>query len=120
MRAEQVLSNDEKIKHIWQAYLEGLGSELGLKVKPNGDIGWQAQVSELLDAKAKELEEKNWKVHFGDHTVEVRDLLTRTFKSILAAKDIINSAASASPPAAIACAGATVILSVRQPLLTYY
>ncbi|KAH0551420.1 hypothetical protein GP486_007365 [Trichoglossum hirsutum] len=119
-RAEQKLGDDERTKHIWKAYLEGLESELGSGgIRPSGDVvGWQAQVYELLDAKTKELEEKSWKVHFGDHTVEVRELLTRTFRNVLAAKEIIVGSAgggvgaSSLLPAARACAGAAVILSL--------
>jgi hypothetical protein len=114
VRAEQMLSNDKRKTKILQAYLEILESELGSELKPSGTADRQKQLCQLLDAKTQELEDKKWKVQFSDHKVEVRDLLTGAFKNILIAKDLINSAASASPPAAIACAGVTVVLTVSK------
>jgi hypothetical protein len=113
VRAEQILSNDKRKREILQAYLGILESQLGSELKPSGTADRQKQLCQLLDAKTQELENKKWKVRFGDHNVEVRDLLTGAFKNVLIAKDLIHSAASASPPAAIACAGVTIVLTVR-------
>lgn len=112
VRAEEMLNNDERTKAIFQAYLEILESEFGSKLKPIGTPDRQKQLCELVDAKTHELEEKKWKVRFGDHDVKVREQLTRAFKNILIAKEIINPAVAASPPAAIACAGVFVVLTV--------
>ena len=111
-RAEQILSNDQGKKEILQAYLEILESELGSGLKARGTVDRQEQLCELLDAKIRELEKKKWMLQFGEYNVDFRTLLTGTFKSVLLVKDIVHSAASASPPAAIACAGVTVILTV--------
>jgi hypothetical protein len=111
-RAEQILSNDQGKKEILQAYLEILESELGSGLKARGTVDRQEQLCELLDTKTRELEKRKWILEFGEYNVDFRTLLTRAFKSVLLAKDIVNSAASASPPAAIACAGVTVILTV--------
>jgi hypothetical protein len=116
VRAEQMLSNDKTKTKILQAYLEILESELGSELKPSGTADRQKQLCQLLDAKTQELEDKKWKVRFGDHNVEVRDQLIRAFKNVMIAKDLINSAAHASPPAAIACAGVTVVLTASRPL----
>jgi hypothetical protein len=116
VRAEQMLSNDKRKREIFQAYLEILESELGSGLKPSGTADRQKQLCQLLDAKTQELEDKKWKVRFGDHNVEVRDLLTGAFKNVLTANQLIKSAASASAPAAIACAGVTVVLTVSWPL----
>jgi hypothetical protein len=112
VRAEQTLSNDERKRKIFQAYLEILKSELGSELKPSGTADRQKQLCQLLDAKTQELKDKKWKVRFGDHNLEVRDLLAGAFKNVLIANHLINSAAIASPPAAIACAGVTVVLTV--------
>jgi hypothetical protein len=112
-----MLNDDKGKRKIWQTYLEILESELGSELKASRTADRQQQLCQLLDIKTQELEDKKWKVRFGDHNVEVRDLLTGTFKNVLIAKDLINSAASASPPAAIACAGVTVVLTVSWPLL---
>src|SRR5271155_716045 len=111
VRAEQMLSNDKRKTEILQAYREILKSELKSELKPSGTADRQKQLCQLLDAKTQELEDKKWKVRFGDHNVEVRDLLTGAFKNVLTANQLVNSAASASPPAAIACAGVTVVLT---------
>ena len=112
VKAEQKLMDDSSKSKLWQSYLEILASELGSDLKPSGTDERQNQLCQLLDAKAEELKEKKWKLRFGDHTVAVGDLLTRVSKNVLIAKDLINSAAKASPPAAIACAGVTVVLTV--------
>jgi hypothetical protein len=108
-----MLSKDKEKRKILKAYLEILGSELGSELKPSGSIDRQKQLCQLLDTKTQELEDKKWNVRFGDHAVEVSNLLDGAFKNVLIAKDLINSAAVASPPAAIACAGVTVVLTVR-------
>jgi N-terminal domain of NWD NACHT-NTPase len=111
-RAEQILSNDQGKREILQAYFEILESELGSGLKARGTADRQEQLCELLDAKTKELEKKKWMLQFGEYNVDFRIPLTRAFKSVLLVKDIVNSAAIASPPAAIACAGVTIILTV--------
>lgn len=111
-RAEQILSNDQGKKEILQVYLEILESELGSGLKARGTVDRQEQLCELLDAKTRELEKNKWMLQFGEYNVDFRTLLTGAFKSVLLVKDIVHSAASANPPAAIACAGVTVILTV--------
>jgi hypothetical protein len=111
LRAEKTLSEDNEKKKIFQAYLEILESEFGTKLKPSGTADRQKQLCQLLDSKTQELEDK-WKVRFGDHDKQIGNLLHGAFKNVLMAKDLVNSAASANPPAAIACAGVTVVLTV--------
>ncbi|KAI9862582.1 MAG: hypothetical protein M1813_004434, partial [Trichoglossum hirsutum] len=112
VRAEQMLSKDERKREVFQAYLGILESQLGSKLQPSGTADRQKQLCQLLDDKTQELEDEKWKVQFGDHKVEVADKLTGALKNVLIAKDLINSASIASPPAAIACAGITVLLTV--------
>jgi hypothetical protein len=115
-RAEQMLSKDKEKRKILKAYLDILGAELGSELKPSGSIDRQKQLCQLLHTKTQELEDKKGLGscgRFGDHAVEVNNLLDGAFKNVLIAKDLINSAAIASPPAAIACAGVTVVLTVR-------
>jgi hypothetical protein len=107
-RAEEKVSSDDKLKRIWHAHLGILENELGSKLEPRGSAARQAQLDELLETKANALKEEKLKIFNQD----MGALLNATFKNILVAKDIINAAASVGPPALIACAGATVILSV--------
>lgn len=112
VKAEQKLMDDSNKSKLWQSYLDILASELGSDLKPSGTDERQNQLCQLFEAKTQELEEKRWKIRFGDHTTTVGDLLKRVSKNVIIAKDIINTAARASPPAAIACAGVTVVLTV--------
>ena len=116
VRAEKKLTNDEKKKELFQAYLGILESQLGWKLKAGGTADRQKQLCQLLNDKTKELEDKKWKVRFGDHKVDVSDKLARAFQNVLIAKDLIISASSTSPPAAIACIGVTLLLTVSLAL----
>lgn len=105
VRAEKKLSEDNEKRKILQAYLDILESELGSKLKPSGTADRQKQLCQLLDSKTQELEDKNNDKQFSN-------LLAGAFKNVLIAKDLVNSAAIVSPPAAIACAGVTIVLTV--------
>lgn len=56
-------------------------------------------------------------IKLGEHSIEVQELLKRAFQNILKLNEVVNTAASASAPAAIACAGVMVSLQVRSNLL---
>jgi len=111
-RAEEELSNDKGKAKILKAYLEILKSQLGSELAPRGTASRDEQMSQLLDTKVEELERLKWRLHLGDHDVEVGILFSGVVSNILLAKDIISSAASADPHAALACAGVSVILTV--------
>lgn len=74
------------------------------------------QLCNFLGAQARELEEKKWMIKLGEHSIEVQELLKRTFQNILKLKEVVNTAASASAPAAMACAGVIFSLQVRSNL----
>ena len=111
-RAEEELSNDKGKAKILKAYLEILKSQLGSELAARGTASRDEQMNQLLDTKVEELERRKWRLHLGDHDVEVGTLFTGVVSNILLAKDIISSAASADPHAALACAGVSVILTV--------
>ncbi|KAI9038129.1 Ankyrin repeat protein [Aspergillus affinis] len=83
LEAQQLLRKDETLDKIWVESIHILNSRLGLKSEDDGnaihDIG--------QDDKRKKL--------------------TKVCQNILLVKGIVNSAAAASPPAAVACAGIT-------------
>lgn len=112
-KAEQRLVQDERMARILKEASQII-EESGLKVGSHGTVGHQ-QLRSFLNTQVHELEEKKWIIHFGDHFFRVRDQLTRIFKNILVVKDLVNTAASGTPPVAIACAGVTVSLLVRSP-----
>jgi hypothetical protein len=114
LRAEQLLIKGSKTKQIWQSYLEILREDMP-QLEQNATGDRQKQLSELLDVKTKELEARRTKIEFGDYELKISNALTKIFKTILSAKDLINSAATPSPPAQLACAGVFVVLTVSSP-----
>lgn len=111
MGAEWRLKQNETTKNILTASAEILQIHFGLNVQTEGITG--RELCGFLDTKNRELEENKWVVHFGGHKIKVEQQLTRAFQNVLMVKDVFTTAASASPPAAIACAGVTVGLLVR-------
>lgn len=111
LRAEWQLKQNETTNKILTASVEILEIHFGLNVQTHGITG--RELCGFLDTKTRELEEKKWVVRFGGHKLGVEEQLTRAFQNILMVKDVYNTAASASPPAAIACAGVTIGLLVR-------
>lgn len=115
-KAEQRLAQDEKMSRILKEATE-IVEESGLKAGSHGTADHQ-QLRSFLNTKVDEMEEKKWMVRVDDHYIGVRDQLTRLIRNILVLKDVVNTAASASPPAAIVCAGMTVSLLVSAPEAT--
>lgn len=111
-KAEQRLAQDEKMGRILKKATE-IVEESGLKAGSHGTANHQ-QLRSFLNTKVDELEQKKWTVRFDDRYIEVRDQLTRLIRHILVLKDVVNTAASASPPAALTCAGLTVSLLVSS------
>ena len=109
--AEQRLVKDERTARILNEASQ-IVEESGLKIGSPGTADHQ-QLGSFLNTQVKELEDKRWIIHFGDHFIRVRDQLTRIFKNIIVLKDVINTAASSSPPVAVACASVTVSLLVK-------
>jgi N-terminal domain of NWD NACHT-NTPase len=115
-RAEEELSNDKGKAEILEAYQEILRSQLDSELAAKGTASRHEQMSRLLNAKVEELERRKWRLHLGDHNIEVETLFSGVVRNILLAKDIISSAALADPHAALACAGVSVILTVSPAM----
>ena len=111
-RAEEELSNDKRKAEVLEAYKEIFRSQLGSELAARGTVSRHEQMCRLLNTKVEELERQKWKLHLGDHNIEVETLFSGVVRNILLAKDIISSAALADPHAALACAGVSVILTV--------
>ncbi|KAB8231640.1 uncharacterized protein BDW43DRAFT_320666 [Aspergillus alliaceus] len=110
--------NDFWLDKILTASVKILESHYSLKLLP-GDTRHHKRLCDFLEAKAIQIEEKKWVIHIGNRSMTVRDQLTKVFKNILAIKDIVNTAASASPLALLACASITacfvmVVQAVEQ------
>lgn len=111
-KAEQRLAQDEKMGRILKKATEII-QEAGLRAGSHGTADHQ-QLHSFLDTKVDELKQKEWKVRFDDRCIGVRDQVTKLIRNILVLKDVVTTAASASPPAALACAGLTVSLLVSS------
>lgn len=110
--AHQKLLQDKEIGPILKKATIILG-ESGLHVGTNGVLDLQ-QLHKSLDNKVNELQEKEWEISIDGHYINVKEKLYRAMKNVLVLKDVITTAASACPPAAIACAGLTVSLTVSS------
>jgi hypothetical protein len=119
VKAEQTLRHNSEVDKILTASAEILESNYGLKLQPR-DTSHHEQLCDFLEAKAIQVEEKKWVIHLGNHSITVRDQLTKVFKNVLAIKDIISTAASSSPPASLACAGITACFAVSPNLASWY
>ncbi|KAL3254416.1 hypothetical protein ABHI18_008950 [Aspergillus niger] len=118
IQAEQKLRHISELDTIMTASIEILQSDYNLNFQP-GDSSLHERLSDFLKTKANLVEERKWMIHLGTHTIIVRDQLTKVFQNILAVKDIVTTAASASLPASLACAGimacfTTVIQAAEQ------
>ncbi|KAE8384523.1 hypothetical protein BDV23DRAFT_189147 [Aspergillus alliaceus] len=111
-RAEMVLNADPSKERLLQSAHKILGSELGSELLPIGAPGRQQQLSDLFGRKTGQLEKEKWKIQFGDHEVVVQELASKVFEGVLKVKEIMALAASASPPASIACAGLAVVFGL--------
>ncbi|RAK81295.1 uncharacterized protein BO72DRAFT_369375, partial [Aspergillus fijiensis CBS 313.89] len=108
-RAEDNLNSDRDKQRLLQAVYETLAEELGEELQPIGTAGRQVQLDRLFQKRVNALEKQKWKIQFGDQSVVVQDLVNGLFEKVLVVKGLVDTAASASPPAALACAGLSVV-----------
>ncbi|KAJ5735860.1 uncharacterized protein N7483_000985 [Penicillium malachiteum] len=104
--AERQLKDDVKTKQLLVRAAEivkGWGFELATDGKDR-----RQKLAKFLDARVVDLEDKKWTI--GDHGASIKEQTAKVFQKILMLKDVFNTAASTSPPAAIACAGVAVAL----------
>ena len=76
----------------------------------DGDLVEQLQ--KLVNRKLQDMQEAQWKVALSGKEIVVKDQIRKVICVILSAKDVIASAVSAEPHAALACAGVFFVLSV--------
>ncbi|KAJ5929314.1 hypothetical protein N7454_007162 [Penicillium verhagenii] len=105
-RAEKDLRKDKKGEELLQEATQIL-KDWGLDIQLSGGDGYKKLCS-FLEERTSELKEKQWMI--CDQDVSVQDKVTKVMRNILVVKDVINTAATASHPAAIACAAVTVSL----------
>lgn len=111
--AEKQLKKDHKTRVLLKDAFEIL-QKYGLKID-DGDGQSSEQLNKFLNEETRKLEEKKWAI--ADHHAETLDQLTTIFKKILMVKEVVAPIASLSSPAAVACAGLTIVFTV-SPLTT--
>ncbi|KAL3439882.1 ankyrin repeat protein [Aspergillus insuetus] len=108
LEAQQLLRKDRTLNKIWEESMHILRSHLGLKYDDNAGGPRLNNLRTFLDLTTQRLDDKKWTVQDDIGQSDTRGRLTKVCQNVLLIKDVINMAASASPPAAIACAGITV------------
>jgi hypothetical protein len=113
LKGEQKLRDDTANTPLLKKYNEILGSELdiGIDLESLEPAVRNTVLEQVLKRKIQELEAKKLTILLGC-TPGFEKGLKDVFQNLLRAKDLISGAASASPPASIACAGIAVILTV--------
>ncbi|KAJ5652010.1 hypothetical protein N7507_009436 [Penicillium longicatenatum] len=117
-RAEIRLNSNPDKRQLIQAAHAALTADLGEELEPSGTSARQAQLSRLFQHRVNALERQKWRIQFGDHEVAIQDLVASTFEKVLVVKGLVDTAASASPPAALACAGLSVVFTLALQATT--
>jgi hypothetical protein len=110
--AERKLRKDPKNCEKLEEYDRILEKQLGSKLMPIGTQERRKQVLEFLDLEIKRLEDTESKTRLGKWGAKAKRFFKETIDFIVLTQSIINTAAAPCLPAAVACAGVTVLLSV--------
>ena len=113
LKGEKKLRDDSANMALLKKYNEILGSEFDIDINLESlePAVRHTLLEQVLERKIQDLEAKKLTILLGC-TPGFEKGLKDVFQNLLRAKDLISGAASASPPASIACAGIAVILTV--------
>ncbi|KAL0767046.1 hypothetical protein CaCOL14_010617 [Colletotrichum acutatum] len=117
-KANETLRNDpdSEKRELAQKYAEILALELAEPEAGPMDTDpahlKQERVAERLNARVELLSQEQLSISVGSRELHIEPLIRNVSKQIVAARDLISSAAGADPHAALACAGGLVILTV--------
>jgi predicted phage tail protein len=108
---------DTEKKKLIEAFFQSLKEEWAAgRSAPaeaaTGSLTRQEQMRDLLAVKVDELNGKSHKAQRGNWGVAAGKLFTTVLSFIVTAKDLISTVGGGDPHVALACAGASVILSV--------
>ena len=109
MMAETQLRKDQAMSKILDTYYDILNSKIGAKLERVGTTNRQQQICNFIDSESNTL-------HSSGFRGQTKCAFDQAFKYVLAAKDIINTAAAPCLPASVACAGVMLLLSVSWSL----
>jgi hypothetical protein len=107
--AEDQLREDQNKRKLLDAYYDILRSKSGAKLEPAGTPKRKEQICTFIVSESKRLPDSSKLGRFGD-------VFQHASKYVIAAKDVITTAAAPCLPASIACAGVMLILSVSWSL----
>ncbi|OQD68167.1 hypothetical protein PENPOL_c003G02254 [Penicillium polonicum] len=116
LEAQQLLRKDKTLDKIWVESIHILNSTVGLKFENDGNAIRVNDLRTFLNVMTERLDDKKWTIQDDIGQDDKRKKLTKVCQNILLVKDIVNSAAAASPPAAIAFAGITAGLLVNPSI----
>ncbi|KAK2767158.1 ankyrin repeat protein [Colletotrichum kahawae] len=107
-KAAETLRNDpeQEKRDLINRYFEIVQSDLGTADATRIDV------AKHLNAKVEELNERRPKITWGSHEADVKAVFTSAAQHINAAKNLITTAASSDPHAALACAGGLMLLTL--------
>ncbi|KAJ6004873.1 hypothetical protein N7540_012672 [Penicillium herquei] len=108
VKARELLAQDKKMCLVLDEanrILEQSGVKTGTQGKTDHE-----KLHSSLTSKVEELKLKEMVIHIDDHYINVKEKLIKAIRNVLVLKDLVTTAASASPPVAIVCASMTVAL----------
>jgi len=110
--AEKKLRNDPQKCEKLEEYDRILENQLGSKLRPIGTQERRKQVLDFLDSGIKRLEDTDSDTRLRKCSKKAKRFFKNAVGCIVATQGIISAAAAPCLPAAAACAGVTVLLSV--------
>ncbi|KAK7456717.1 hypothetical protein Landi51_01993 [Colletotrichum acutatum] len=124
-KANETLRNDpdSEKRELAQKYAEILALELAEPEAGPMDTDpahlKQERVAERLNARVELLSQEQLSISVGSRELHIEPLIRNVSKQIVAARDLISSAAGADPHAALACAGGLVILTLYTNIIEF-
>jgi hypothetical protein len=110
--AEEKLRQDPEKCKVLKKYDGILADHFGLKLKEVGTLERRNQFLDLLNLEIPKLEKVESENRLGRCTRKAKRYFKSAVECVIASKDIIAAGASPCLPAAVACAGMVVVLSV--------
>ena len=95
-------------------YEQHLAASIGAPT--NGPRLDEVHIQAVIDKRLKDREESQLVIRLGSYSAKVREMGEKVVSFILWSKDIVASALSAQPYAALAWCGVSLLLSVSFPL----
>lgn len=113
-KADKKLRMDPQKREKLESYDRILEQQLGSKLKPIGTLERRKQVLDYVDSEIKRFKDADTETWMWKCSKRAKGFFENTVSCVLCVQNIINTAAMPCLPAAVACAGVTVLLSVSR------